>query len=110
MKFLLLQYGDEKAMMSLGKDEAMKLHGEYVAYTEAMKKAGAYVGNSGLRPTAEAKTVRRKSVTDGPYAEAKEQLGGYYLIEVADFDAALGWAKRHPFTAYGAIEVRPVWG
>jgi hypothetical protein len=49
-------------------------------------------------------------VTDGPFAETREQLGGYYLIDVPDLDAALAWAKRHPFTRYGAIEVRPLWG
>lgn len=114
MKYLLLQYGNETAMMSLPRDEAGRLHGAYMAYTEAMKKAGAYVANSGLRPTADATTVRapggKVGVMDGPFAETKEQLGGFYLIDVADLDAALAWAKRHPFTAYGAIEVRPVWG
>ena len=114
MQYLLLQYGNETEMMSLPQEEAWKIHGAYTAYTEAMKQAGAYVGNSGLRPTSEATTVRapggKTSVLDGPFAETKEQLGGYYLIDVPDLDAALAWAKRHPFTAYGAIEVRPVWG
>ena len=113
MQYLLLQYGDEAKMMSLPKEEAIQVHGAYMAYTEALKKAGAYVGNSGLRPTSAATTVRapggKVSVLNGPFAETKEQLGGYYLIDVADLDAALAWAKRHPFTAYGAIEVRPVW-
>jgi len=114
MKYLLLQYGHETEMMSLPKEEAGQLHGAYMAYTEAMKKAGAYVSNSGLRPTSDATTVRTPAgkaiVLDGPFAETKEQLGGYYLIEVADLDGALVWAKRHPFATYGAIEVRPVWG
>ena len=85
MKYLLLQYGNEAAMMRLAKDE----------------------------PTSEATTIRapegKASVQNGPFAETREQLGGYYLIEVADLDAALAWAKRHPFTRYGAIEVRPLW-
>jgi hypothetical protein len=114
MKYLLLQYGDEAAMLRLGKDEARQLHGAYMAYTEALTAAGVYAGNAGLRPTAEATTVRapggKVNVQNGPFAETREQLGGYYLIEVADQDAALAWAKRHPFTRYGAIEVRPLWG
>jgi hypothetical protein len=114
MKFLLMQYGDEAAMMRLAKEEARQLHGAYMAYTEAMKAAGAYLGNAGLRPTSEATTVRapegKASVQNGPFAETREQLGGYYLIDVPDLDAALAWAKRHPFTRYGAIEVRPLWG
>lgn len=113
MKYLLLQYGNETAMMSLPREEAGQLHGAYMAYTEAMKKAGAYIDNSGLRPTSDATTVRapggKASVLNGPFAETKEQLGGYYLIEAPDLDAALSWAKRHPFAAYGSIEVRPVW-
>jgi hypothetical protein len=113
MQYLLLQYGNETTMMSLPKEEAIRLHGAYMAYTEAMKKAGAYVGNSGLRPTTDATTVRapggKASVLNGPFAETKEQFAGYYLIEVADLDAALSWAKRHPAAPYGAIEVRPLW-
>jgi hypothetical protein len=114
MQYLLLQYGNETAMMGLPKEEAIQIHGAYMAYTEAMKKAGAYVGNSGLRPTSDATTVRapggKVSVLNGPFAETKEQLAGYYLIDVPDLDAALAWAKRHPAAAYGSIEVRPVWG
>jgi hypothetical protein len=115
VKYLLLQYGDEKAMMSLPREEHANAYGAYMAYTEAMKEGGAYVDNKGLRPTSEATTVRapggKVSVLDGPFAETKEQFGGYYLIDVADLDAALAWAKRHPAITYGgAIEVRPVWG
>ncbi len=114
MKYLLLQYVDETTMMSLPGDVAKRLHGEFMAFTEAMKKAGVYVANGGLRPTADATTVRgnggKVTVVDGPFAETKEQLGGYYLIDVADLDAALAWARRHPVTPYGAIEVRPAWG
>jgi hypothetical protein len=85
----------------------------YMDYTEAMRKAGVLVGSNRLRPTSEATTVRapggRKSVLDGPFAETKEQLGGYYLIEVPDLDAALSWAVRCPGAQHGAIEVRPIW-
>lgn len=113
MQYLLLQYGNESEMMSLPKEEAMRLHGAYLAYTEALKQANAYVSNSGLRPTAAATTVRANggnaTVLNGPFAETKEQLGGFYLIDVPDLDSALRWAKRHPFANFGAIEVRPVW-
>lgn len=113
MQYLLLQYGNETELMSLPKEEATQLYGAYMAYTEAMKKAGAYVSASGLRPTSDATTVRapdgKVSVLNGPFAETKEQLGGFYLIEVPDLDAALSWAKRHPNAARCAIEVRPVW-
>lgn len=113
MKFLLLQYADEKAMMKLSREEAGRMHGAYMAYVEAMKKEGVLLANHGLRPTAEAATVRAprgtRSVVDGPYAETKEQLGGYFLIEVPDRDAALAWAARCPAAQHGAVEVRAVW-
>ena len=113
MQVLLLMYQDEKAMHSLPKEEARQLHGAYMAYLEAMKKAGVLVANNGLRPTSDARTVRapggKASVLNGPFAETKEQLAGYFLIEVADLDAALSWAKRNPTTAHGSVEVRPVW-
>ncbi len=109
MKVLLLMYQDEKAMQRLPREEHGKLHGAFVAYVQALKDAGVLVGNHGLRPTAEAHAVRKWAVLDGPFAETKEQLAGYFLLEVPDMDAALGWAKRHPTAAYGAVEVRPVW-
>lgn len=110
MEFLLLQYGEEKKMMAIPREEAKHFHAAYMAYTEALKEAGAYVTNRGLKPTMAATTVRATGVLDGPYAETKEQFGGFYLIDVPDLDAALAWARRHPAAAYGAVEVRPVWG
>jgi hypothetical protein len=114
MKYLLLIYLNETTMYNLPKEEAGRVHGAYMAYTEAMQKAGVFVANHGLQPTSAATTVRapggKASVQDGPFAESKEQLAGYYLIEVPDLDAALSWAKRCPGAAYGAVEVRPVWG
>lgn len=71
------------------------------------------LGNNGMRPTSEATTVRapggKQSVVNGPFAETKEQLGGYFLIEVPDLDAALSWTTRCPGAQHGAVEVRPVW-
>ncbi|HVB89708.1 MAG TPA: YciI family protein [Beijerinckiaceae bacterium] len=113
MKYLLLIYGDEKAVLSASKAQVEKMMSAYAAYTETMKKAGVYMGGERLRPTNSATTVRmRESKTqalDGPYAETKEQLGGYFMIEASDLDAALLWAARCPGAAHGSIEVRPIW-
>ena len=113
MKYLLLIYGNEAAMAAASKADAEKVTGAYMAYTEAMKKAGAYVGGERLRPTSAATTVRvtngKTQVLDGPYAETKEQLGGYYMIEVPDLDTALSWAARCPGASLGVMEVRPIW-
>ena len=82
------------------------------AYTRAMKEAGVMRGGNALQPGSTATTVRlregRRDVHDGPYADSKEELGGYYVIEVPDLDAALHWAARNPAAAYGAVEVRPI--
>jgi len=110
MEFLLLQYGEEKKMMAIPREEARHFYAAYQAYTAALREAGAYVSNRGLKPTDAATTVRSSGVLDGPFAETKEQFGGFYLIDVPDLDAALAWARRHPAAAYGAVEVRPVWG
>ena len=113
MQYLLLIYGNEGAMLKAPKEASSQMLGAYVAYSEAMHKAGVMVGGNRLRPTAEATTVRapngKKSVLNGPFAETREQLGGYYLIEAPDLDAALSWAARCPGAAHGSIEVRPVW-
>jgi hypothetical protein len=110
MEFLLMQYCEEKKMMAMPREEAKHFHGAYMAYTAALKEAGVYVSNRGLKPIGSATTVRNTSVLDGPFAETKEQFAGFYLIDVEDLDAALAWAKRHPAAPYGAVEVRPVWG
>ena len=113
MKYLLLIYGNEQAMMAASNETAGQMLAAYGAYTEAVKKAGIYLGSNRLRPTKSASTVRvsdgKTSVLDGPYAETKEQLGGYYMIDVPDLDAALAWAARCPATSHGSVEVRPVW-
>jgi len=109
MKVLLLMYQDEKALQKLPREEFGRIHGAFTAYVEALNKAGALVANHGLRPTAEAKSVRKDAVLDGPFAETKEQLAGYFLLDVPDMAAALGWAKRVPTAAWGTVEVRPVW-
>jgi hypothetical protein len=113
MKYILLIYGNEAGMLSASKETAGQMIAAYTAYTEAMKKAGVYVGSDRLRPTSAASTVRvadgKTQVLDGPYAETKEQLGGYYMVDVPDLDAALSWASRCPGAAHGTMEVRPIW-
>jgi hypothetical protein len=113
MKYLLLIYGNEAGMLAATKEQAGKIMAAYAAYTEAMTKAGVWVGGNRLRPTSSATTVRvgngKTEVLDGPYAETKEQLGGYYMIDVPDLDAALSWAARCPGASHGTIEVRPLW-
>ena len=113
MQYLLLIYGNEAAMQSASKTDTDQMHAAYGAYTEALQKAGVIAGGDRLRPTATATTVRvangKTNVLNGPYAETKEQLGGFYMIDVPDMDAALTWAARCPGASYGAIEVRPIW-
>lgn len=116
MQYMLLIHTDEAAMreaMASAKGGAPEMMGAYRAYTEAMHKAGVFVAGDALQPSTTATVVRvrdgKTQVLDGPYAEAKEQLGGYYLIDVADLDAALSWAARCPAARYGTVEVRPIW-
>jgi hypothetical protein len=113
MQYLLLIHSNEAAMLGQSREAAGRTMAAYAAYTEAMTKAGAYLGGQRLRPTTTASSVRvregKTEVLDGPYAETKEQLAGYYLINVADLDAALAWAARCPGAASGTVEVRPIW-
>jgi hypothetical protein len=112
MKYMLLIYISEATMPP--KEEIDKVLPAYAAYTEAMKKAGVWVGGERLRPTSSATSLRvvddKTQVLDGPYADTKEQLGGYYTIDVPDIDAALSWAARCPAASHGVLEIRPVWG
>jgi hypothetical protein len=113
MKYMLLIFGNEARQQAASEAENGQIHAAYGAYTEALKKAGVLAGGDRLRPSAAATRVRvangKTEVLNGPYAETKEQLGGYYLIEVADIDAALSWAARCPGASHGTVEVRPIW-
>ena len=113
MKYLVMIYASEAAESKMTPEETGKILQAYGAYMEAMGKAGVLLGSNRLRPTSEATSVRVKdgktNVLNGPYAETREQLGGYCLIDVADLDAALAWAARCPSSSYGTIEVRPIW-
>ena len=113
MQYMLLIYGDESAMQTTTPAQAGEMIAAYGAYTEALRKAGILVSSDRLKPTSAATTVRlsagKTEVLNGPYAETREQLGGYYLIDVPDLDAALSWAARCPGASHGALEVRPIW-
>jgi hypothetical protein len=112
MKYMLLIYGNEAARQSVTKEQMGQMFAAYGAYTEAMKKAGAFVAGDPLQPSSTASTVRINGggakVVNGPYADTKEQLGGYYIIDVPDLDAALSWASRCPGASVGTLEVRPI--
>jgi hypothetical protein len=108
VKYTLLIYGDEKALANMTPEGGREMMAAYSSYTQALKDAGAYLGGHQLQPSMNASTVRTGKVLHGPFAETHEHLGGYYLIEAADLDAALAWAKRCPGSNYGAVEVRPV--
>jgi hypothetical protein len=113
MQYLLLLHADENGWSKMTEAEQQQGYAAYMAYTEALKKAGAYVGSNRLQPVSSATTVKiangKQQVLDGPYADAKEQLGGYYLVETPDLDGAIAWAARCPGASHGTIEVRPVW-
>ncbi|MEA2779848.1 MAG: hypothetical protein QOK29_1392 [Rhodospirillaceae bacterium] len=114
MNYMLLIYQNEAAMQEASETQINEMMGAYAAYTKAMRDSGAFVAGDRLRPSASATTVRMangaKKVLNGPYAETKEQLGGFYIIDVPDLDAALSWAARCPGAQRGALEVRPMFG
>lgn len=113
MRYMLLIYGDEAKMRSAPPDAMTKMSAAYSAYTKAIKEAGIWLGGDALQQTRTATSVRvgngKTNVIDGPYADTKEQLGGFYMIEAPDIDAAIGWAARCPGASTGTVEVRPVW-
>jgi hypothetical protein len=112
MQVLLMIYSEEAGWGRMSEAERNGAIAAYNAYTEALIQAGAMQGANRLAPSAMAHTVRvaggAPQVLDGPYAETREQLGGYYLLEVEDMAAALRWAARCPGAAHGVVEVRPI--
>jgi len=112
MQYLLMIHDDEAKFERMSEQEARDLLAEYGAFTAAIRESGAFVGANRLRPVTTAATVRIRDgeqvVTDGPFAETKEQLGGYYLIDVETLDEALEWAAKIPSARLGSIEVRPI--
>ena len=114
MRYMLLLYAEEGAEAQATPEDIGRMVTAYGAYSDALQKAGAAVpqGMDRLQPTQKARTVRvrdgKTRVVDGPYADTKEQLGGFFIIDVADEKAALEWAERCPGAAHGSIEVRPL--
>ncbi len=112
MQYILMDYVKEDGWTDLSREDQERWLGAYRAFMEAMTAAGVLKDSKGLHPTGTATTVRvvedRTQVVDGPYADSKEQLGGFHLIEVADLDAAIAWASRSPTALHGVVEVRPV--
>src|SRR4029450_2361156 len=114
MQYMLLIYSNENGWAQMSPEQQRQGMAAYNAYTEALRKANALVSSNRLRNTDAATTVKvadgKTQVLNGPYVDTKEQLGGYFLIEAADLDAAIAWAARCPGASHGSIEVRPVWG
>jgi hypothetical protein len=112
MQYLLLIHDAEGVWEDMPEKQRNEIYSEYMAYTTELRESGALVGANQLQPTSTATTVRVRDgeqiVTDGPFAETKEQLGGYYLIEVDSVDEAIEWAAKIPSARFGSVEVRPV--
>ena len=113
MRYMLLIYGDEKAWGNASPEERKAGYDEYERYTKWLAEKGWMLGGDPLTATDQATTVRVRDeetvTTDGPFAETKEQLGGYYLVECEDLDQAIEAASRCPGAKYGSMEVRPIW-
>ncbi|HXY50809.1 MAG TPA: YciI family protein [Terriglobales bacterium] len=113
MQYLLMLYVNEAGWPKLTKAQQEPGVAAYVAYTEALKKADVLVGSNRLQASSAATRVQlvdgKSQVLDGPYADSKEQLGGFYLLNVPDLDAAISWAARCPAAGHGVVEVRPIW-
>jgi hypothetical protein len=112
MKYLLTIYADESSWINATPEQVGEIMTAYGAFGEAAQAAGVLVGGEGLEPTSSATTVRVRDgetvTTDGPFAETREQLGGYYLLDCKDLDDAISWASRIPDAQRGSIEVRPI--
>ncbi len=112
MQYMILIYSDERKYAGVSEAEMQQEMGLWTAYTQELMTAKVMLGGASLHPVATATTLRttggKVSTTDGPFAETKEQLGGYYLIEVANLDEALRWAAKCPGVRGGSVEVRPL--
>jgi hypothetical protein len=112
MQYILLIYDNEAELKARNPEETQRVHGEYMTFTGSIKQSGHMRAGEPLEPTATATTVRVKGGktvrTDGPFAETREQLGGFYIVEAKDLDEAVGIAARIPSAKTGSIEVRPI--
>src|ERR1700676_584642 len=112
MKYLCLIYSDESMWQKISKADGEKMMAEYMEFGDSIKRSGHYIGGNRLQPTNTATSIRirngKTSTTDGPFAETKEQLGGYFLVEARDLNDAIQVASRIPGARVGSIEVRPI--
>jgi hypothetical protein len=112
MKYMLLLWGDESQWTEASEEELAAQMVQWDAFTEELTKAGGFVSGEGLQPTPTATTLRvedgERILTDGPFVETKEQLGGFYVIDCKDLDEAIEWAAKTPTAQRGSIEIRPV--
>jgi hypothetical protein len=113
MQYMLIIFSNPQGWAQMSPEQQKEGMAAYHAYTEALRKAGAFVGSNRLQHADTATTVRiaggKTQVLNGPFVDTKEQLGGYFLIEAPDLDAAIAWAARCPGASHGTVEVRPVW-
>lgn len=113
MRYMLMIYSNEADESKMAPADLGKLMEDYGTFTEGLISAGAMQGAERLQPISTATTIRVRNgkavTTDGPFAETKEQIGGYYIIDVKDLDAAIAWAAKVPTAKYGSVEVRPIW-
>jgi hypothetical protein len=112
MKYVLTIYADERGFESATPEEMKQVMDAYDAFSKDVRDKGIFLGGEGLQPTSTATTVRVRNgetlTTDGPFAETKEQLNGFYLLDCNDLDEAIEWAAKIPGAARGSVEVRPV--
>ena len=112
MKYILLIYGDERRWQTMAQADMQRIYEDHKAYGEALTKAGVIRGGAELKPVTTATSVRftggKPTTVDGPFAETKEQLGGYYVIDVDNLEQALAWAEKMPGMTDGTVEVRPL--
>lgn len=113
MNYLLLIYEDENVLHNRDQKTKNEIFEEYGSFTASIREGGQFVAGDALQPTSTATSVRVREgkaiTTDGPFAETKEQLGGYYLVQAKDLDEAISIASRIPSARFGTIEVRPIW-
>jgi hypothetical protein len=113
MKYLLLMYADEAIGSNWSEEERQAAAKTWAAFRKEMSASGVLISSNGVAPDTSATTIRVRNdktmITDGPFAETHEQLGGYFLVECNDLDEAIRWAEKIPTAQYGSIEIRPLW-
>ena len=113
MKYLMMIYGNEAQSAQATPEQIQEMLAGYGAFTSEVREKKVYLGGERLRPVSTATTVRvrdaKAAVTDGPFAETKEQLGGFYLLDCKDLDEAIEYAAKIPGAAWGSVEIRPIW-